>query len=97
MLNLSKSNEKGLIKNDNASTRDNLVIATTTSTNFLYSHNRKHYSIARKAASETKTKRTTLVHARKYNPLSLVNIVIKTRDNMYTYQVVISNVTLYSA
>ena len=45
------SNEKGLIKHDTASSNENLAIATKVNSSLLYSHNRKHNSIVRKAAS----------------------------------------------
>ena len=96
VLNPYASNEKGLIKNDNTSSSENLATATKASSSLLYSHNRKHNSIVRKAASETMAKRTKVFHARKDNPISLANKVIAKRDNIYDSQAMISNATLYS-
>ena len=41
-------------------------------------------------------KKNQLFHTRKYTPISLVNIVIAKRDNMYTTQAMLSNAVLHS-
>ena len=83
VLNLYVSIEKWLIKNDNSSASENLVIATIESSSLSYSHNRKHNAIVRKTASEAMAKRTKVVHARKDDPILFANKVIAKRDNIY--------------
>ena len=84
-----------MIKNDNENLSKNVAISTKASSILLYSHNRKHNSIVRKAASETMTKRTKVIHSRKNNPISLANTVIENRNDIYANQAILSNATQY--
>ena len=90
------SNEKGLIKNNYASSSENLVITPKASSSFLSSHNRNLNSIVRKSASKSMTKRTKVFHTRMTKPISLTNKVIAKKDNIYDNKAMISNATIYS-
>ena len=57
VLNLYVSIEKWLIKNDNSSASENLVIGTIASSSLLYAHNRKYNSIVKKYVSEIMAKK----------------------------------------
>ena len=74
------SNEKGLLKNDNARSGKNIVIYTNISSSFLYSHNIKHNSIVSKAV---RAKRIKVFHTRKVNTILLATDVITKKDNIY--------------
>lgn len=76
VLNIYKSNQKGFITNNNASSSENIALDTNESSILLYAQNRKNNSIIRKGTSETIAKRTTGFHAWNDNPLSFANIAI---------------------
>ena len=74
------SNEKALLKNDNARSSKNVAIDTSISSSLLYSHPINHNSMVSK---DTRAKWTTLSHARTVNHISLAIDVIAKQDNIY--------------
>ena len=74
------SNEKALLKNDNARSSKNVAIDTSISSSLLYSHPINHNSMVSK---DTRVKWTTLSHARTVNHISLAIDVIAKQDNIY--------------